>query len=165
VQLLPVLNNSSAGNSNQISAFNESVLAIATPGRKRKDWVDAGTLTPSQASPEALLIRHSSSDDQGSDGEDELVIILSQDSQDLTDEAWLASIASQWDLVVALLNRLSSDFKKLKYTIGGDMEILQIKLIMTETCLGSIPPRLGFGNCISAWDGLALLQGKSDLAV
>jgi hypothetical protein len=95
VQLLPVLNNTSAGSSNQISAFNESMLAFATPGRKRKDQVDAGTLMPSQASPEASLIRRSSSDDQGSDGDDELVLILSQDSQDLTDEARLASAMSQ----------------------------------------------------------------------
>jgi hypothetical protein len=48
--------------------------------------------------------------------------------------------------------------------VGEDLESLKTKLFLTETCLGSISPKLGFDDCISAWDGLALLKGRVEAA-
>jgi hypothetical protein len=63
-----------------------------------------------------------------------------------------------------MVNKLSTGYKALREAVGEDLESLESKLISTKTCLGSVPPKLGFDDCILAWDGLALMQGKVEAA-
>jgi hypothetical protein len=159
VTLLHVLNQVSNNTEKDVvgsgSTFNDSVLAYATPGQKRKERYDDTNLPSVDEDSVAIAKRGSMLESLGM--EDELVIIPSQDSQELTEEERVTHILSQWELLVNSVNKLAAGYRSLRASIGDDLESLETKLVNVETNLGSALPMLGFDDCISAWDGLALL--------
>jgi predicted component of type VI protein secretion system len=91
---------------------------------------------------------------------DELVIILSQDSQEASDDEHLAAMMGQWDLVASALNHSTSVIKRLQTAISSNLDALDARLVGVKTDLGKVPSNSAFGHCISAWHGLLLLQSE-----
>jgi hypothetical protein len=139
-------------------AVEQSVLAFVTPGRKRKERYGEAivpsleTGDPGEKGPHPLTAYPFSSDN--------LVIIPTQDSQEVSDEERLANMMEQWGLVVNTLNQSTSVVKRLQNTVAGDLDALDARIVGVRADLGNVPSNSAFGDCISAWDGLLLLQNE-----
>jgi len=91
---------------------------------------------------------------------DDLVIIPSQDSQEVSDEERSANMMGQWGLMVNTLNQSTSVVKRLQNTVAGDLDALDARIVGVKADLGNVPSNSAFGDCISAWDGLLLLHNE-----
>jgi hypothetical protein len=130
--------------------FGYSVMT--TPGRKRKKHYYEMNIEKSEVLSPA---KHDLGLQTGSSSfEDEIVVIPSQDTQDVSDEECLVRIILQWNLVVSTVNKLASVTGKLRTAVGEDLEALESKILDVNASLGSIPKIQPFQDCISAWDGL-----------
>ena len=159
VRLLRGLNQAIAeadGANGRRSGQDPSVLETVTPGRKRKARYElppgmGPTLTPTREDPRESL--------QDS-FEEELVILSSEDSADLSEEGRLRSISHQWDTVVNLVGKLGAGLRALKVSVGEDLYDLDSKLLALDAALGASPGRFGLEECGSAWDGIALVANQ-----
>jgi hypothetical protein len=141
-------------------AVERSVLAFVTPGRKRKERYGEATIPsletgdPEEMRPHPLTAYSFSSDD--------LVIIPSQDSQEVSEKEHLANMMGQWGLMVNTLNHSTSVVKRLQTTIAGDLDALDARIVGVKADLGNVPSNSASGDCISAWDGLLLLHNGAE---
>jgi hypothetical protein len=92
--------------------------------------------------------------------EEELVILLSKDSQDQIFESKVTNLLGQWDLVVSMVSKLGSGLRSLKSTVNEELTDLEFKLLGVDARMGSTLENAGFEDCASAWDGLMLLQSN-----
>jgi hypothetical protein len=83
-----------------------------------------------------------------------------QDSQEVSDEEWLANILGQWDLIVNTTNKSTSLVRRLQLVIGDNLDSLETRLVGIKANLGKVSANSAFDNCILAWDGLLLLHNK-----
>ncbi len=133
--------------------IENSILAFVTPGRKRKERYDAIDVSPPGASKSVLTTGTTSFDE-------EIVLLPSQDTQEISREEQISSVLAQWDSIINIINRTSSVIRSLKLSVGEDLESLETKISMVDASVGKPPDGTGFDDCVSVWDGLFLLKNN-----
>jgi len=133
-----------------------SVLEAATPARKKKSRYElrvqpAAGLSPGQGQVSASLQESF---------DEEPVILSSEDSGDVPEEAKLRMVATQWDVLVNLVNKLGASLRALRDTVGDDMFEMEDKILSVDACLGRQPTRSDLDDFASAWDGIAFLSSE-----
>jgi hypothetical protein len=92
--------------------------------------------------------------------DEELVILASEDSADVSEEGKLRAMIGQWDTLVALVNKLGTGLRMLKANVGEDVYDLDSKILSVDAALGRCPGSSGLEECGSAWDGILYVANQ-----
>jgi hypothetical protein len=140
-----------------------SILEAFTPRRKRKARYEEPILGDGDS-----LFLTPGKRDQGrgsrDSGDDELVILPSEDSEDQGPEEHLVIIIAQWGQVVGAINKIGSSVHALRGTMSEDIGDLESKLLDVDARVGTLPLQGGFEDCGTLCDGLSQLWShRTDL--
>jgi hypothetical protein len=149
----------SEANAEGAVSFHSSVLAMATPARKRKErYDDSLNVVPDLN----LQDRKPLSTRSGSSvSMDELVILPSQDSQEISPEERLSIVFGQWDNLVTMVNKMNGVISSLRSSVIEDLIDLDDKILSVDARIGLKPQGMaGLDECGSVWDGLIYLTSE-----
>ena len=136
------------------------VSTAVTPSRKRKPIygpVEEDSIPGLSASSSSL------SSPSSVDSDFELVPIA---IDSVPPEEKLADVLSKWDTVVLNVNAMSGLFKKLRSTLGDDIENVQDRVNVVDSRIGARSKLEPFEDCLTTWEGLTYVQsGVTELAV